>query len=64
MTTTDDGTPIRVSGPEGLLAVVPTMLGFHPSNSLVLMCPANADESARWHVSIYRRATTDRSPPG
>jgi hypothetical protein len=38
MTTTDDATAIRVSGPEGLLAVVPTMLGFHPSNSLVLMC--------------------------
>ena len=38
MTTTDDVTPIRVSGPAGLLAVVPTMLGFHPSNSLVLMC--------------------------
>jgi len=38
MTTTDDATPIRVSGPEGLLAVVPTMLGFHPSDSLVLMC--------------------------
>ncbi len=38
MTTTDDVTPIRISGPTGLLAVVPTMLGFHPSNSLVLMC--------------------------
>ena len=38
MTTTDDVTPIRISGPAGLLAVVPTMLGFHPTNSLVLMC--------------------------
>ena len=38
MTTTDDVTPIRVSGPAGLLAVVPSMLGFHPTNSLVLMC--------------------------
>ena len=38
MTTTDDVTPIRISGPAGLLAVVPSMLGFHPTNSLVLMC--------------------------
>jgi hypothetical protein len=38
MTTTDDVTPIRISGPGGLLATVPSMLGFHPTNSLVLMC--------------------------
>jgi Domain of unknown function (DUF4192) len=38
MTTTGDATPIRVSGPAGLLAAVPPMLGFHPTNSLVLMC--------------------------
>jgi hypothetical protein len=38
MTTTNDVTPIRISGPAGLLAVVPSMLGFHPTNSLVLMC--------------------------
>ena len=38
MTTTDDAPPIRISGPAGLLAAVPPMLGFHPTNSLVLMC--------------------------
>ncbi len=38
MTTTDGMTPIRVNGPAGLLAAVPPMLGFHPTNSLVLMC--------------------------
>ncbi len=38
MTTTDDAAPIRVSGPAGLLAAVPPMLGFHPTNSLVLIC--------------------------
>src|ERR1700712_5583082 len=38
MTTTGDVAPIRVSGPAGLLAAVPPMLGFHPSDSLVLMC--------------------------
>jgi len=38
MTTTDDETPIRISGPVGLLATVPMMLGFHPTNSLVMMC--------------------------
>jgi hypothetical protein len=29
---------IRISGPSGLLAAVPNMLGFHPTDSLVLMC--------------------------
>ncbi len=38
MTTTDDVAPIRVSGPAGLLAAVPPLLGFHPTNSLVLLC--------------------------
>lgn len=38
MTTTGGVTPIKVSGPAGLLAAVPPMLGFHPTNSLVLMC--------------------------
>lgn len=38
MTTTDDVTRLKISGPDGLLAVVPAMLGFHPTNSLVLMC--------------------------
>ena len=28
---------IRISGPRGLLAAVPNMLGFHPTDSLVLM---------------------------
>ncbi len=31
-------TRIRISGPDGLLAVVPSSLGFHPTDSLVLMC--------------------------
>ena len=38
MTTTDDVVPIRISGPAGLLATVPSMLGFHPTRSLVLLC--------------------------
>ncbi len=38
MTTTDDLVPLKVSGPQGLLAVVPTMLGFHPQESLVMLC--------------------------
>lgn len=29
---------IRLSGPAGLLAAVPHLLGFHPDNSIVLMC--------------------------
>lgn len=31
-------TRIRISGPSGLLAAVPNMLGFHPADSIVLMC--------------------------
>lgn len=38
MTTTDDLVPLKVSGPRGLLAAVPTMLGFHPQESMVLLC--------------------------
>lgn len=29
---------IRLNGPSGLVAAVPSSLGFHPTNSLVLMC--------------------------
>ena len=29
---------ISISGPSGLLAAVPNMLGFHPTDSLVVMC--------------------------
>lgn len=29
---------IRLSGPDGLLAAVPHLLGFHPDRSIVLMC--------------------------
>ncbi len=38
MTTTDDVAPIRISGPAGLLAAIPPLLGFHPTASLVLLC--------------------------
>lgn len=31
-------TRIKISGPAGLLAAVPNMLGFHPTDSIVLMC--------------------------
>ncbi len=40
MTHNDDVVPIRISGPIGLLAVVPALLGFHPADSLVLLCLA------------------------
>jgi hypothetical protein len=38
MTAADDVTPIRISGPAGLLAAIPPLLGFHPADSLVLLC--------------------------
>lgn len=40
MSATDDVAPIQISRPAGLLAAVPPMLGFHPTNSLVLLCLA------------------------
>ncbi len=38
MTTTDDVTPIHVTGATGLLAAIPVLVGFHPRRSLVLLC--------------------------
>ena len=38
MTSTNDFTKVRLSGREGLLAAVPAMLGFHPQESLVMLC--------------------------
>lgn len=40
MSTTNKSTALRITGPDGLLAVVPIMLGFHPTNSLVVICLA------------------------
>ncbi len=40
MTTTDDTTTVRLTGRSGLLAAVPAMLGFHPQESLVMVCMA------------------------
>ncbi|MET0865061.1 MAG: DUF4192 family protein, partial [Nakamurella sp.] len=68
-------TPIKVSGPAGLLAAVPPMLGFHPSNSLVLMClsgnrrrvgpvarvdlPAGHDRAMAKHLTAHARNHAD-----
>lgn len=38
MTSTDDFTTVRLSGHDGLLAAIPAMLGFHPQESLVMVC--------------------------
>ena len=38
MTTTDHVTTVQLSGHDGLLAAIPSMLGFHPQESLVLVC--------------------------
>lgn len=38
MSTTNEAVALRISGPDGLLAVVPIMLGFHPADSLVMIC--------------------------
>ena len=40
MTTTDSSPPLVVRGPAGLLATIPTTLGFHPRDSLVQVCLA------------------------
>ena len=36
--TTNEGITLQLSGRSGLLAAVPALLGFHPQESLVLMC--------------------------
>jgi hypothetical protein len=38
MTTTDETTTVRLTGRGGLLAAVPALLGFHPEESLVMVC--------------------------
>lgn len=38
MTTTDETTTVRLTGRGGLLAAVPALLGFHPQESLVMVC--------------------------
>jgi hypothetical protein len=40
MTSTDGFTTVRLSGHDGLLAAIPAMLGFHPQESLVMVCVA------------------------
>lgn len=40
MSTTNEKTALRITGPDGLLAAVPIMLGFHPTDSLVVICLA------------------------
>ncbi len=50
--------PVTVSGSSGLLATVPAMLGFHPAESLVLMCLAGP----RCRVGPVARV--DLPPPG
>ena len=43
----DDTTTIRVTSPADLLALVPSVLGFHPEDSLVLVCLGGASLHAR-----------------
>ena len=38
MNTSSDSTPVQLHGRAGLLAAVPALLGFHPTNSLVMVC--------------------------
>lgn len=75
MTTTDDAAPIRITGPAGLLAAVPPLLGFHPTNSLVLLCvcggrrrvgpvarvdlPPGHDRALAQQLTLYARMHAD-----
>lgn len=42
MTTTEEFAHLKVTGRPGLLAAVPALLGFHPAESLVLICLTGA----------------------
>lgn len=58
MTSTDDITTVRLSGQDGMLTAIPAMLGFHPEESLVLVCLAGL----RQRVGPVIRV--DLRPPG
>jgi len=64
-------TPVRISSPADLLGVVPSMLGFHPAHSVVLVCLAGprrrsmltmrADLPDRTHLVLACRELAERA---
>ena len=60
MTTAADSTLLKLTGRAGLLATVPALLGFHPSESLVLMTLGGP----RHRVGPIMRVDLAGDPPG
>lgn len=53
MTDTDS---LRVTGPEDLLALVPTLMGFHPDHSAVVLTVGGAGQPVHARVDLPQRA--------
>ena len=60
MTSTDDFTTVRLSGRDGLLTAIPAMLGFHPEESLVLVCLTGPRQRVGPVVRVDLRPTDGR----
>ena len=63
MTTTDDITTVRLTGRSGLLAAVPAMLGFHPQESLVMVCMAGPRRRVGPVIRVDLTDPTDPTAP-
>ena len=64
MTSTDDITTVRLSGRDGLLTAIPAMLGFHPEESLVLVCLAGPRQRVGPVIRIDLGSTHHRPGEG
>lgn len=61
MTSTDGFTTVRLSGHDGLLAAIPAMLGFHPEESLVMVCVAGPRQRVGPVIRVDLGPTDHRS---
>ncbi len=61
MTSTDDCTTVRLSGHDGLLTAIPAMLGFHPEESLVMVCVAGPRQRVGPVIRVDLHLTGHRS---
>ena len=50
---------IKLTSPHELLAVVPYLLGFHPTRSLVLLCLSNHKLGLTQRLNLPRPEDTD-----
>lgn len=61
MTSTGDFTTVRLSGHDGLLVAIPAMLGFHPEESLVMVCVSGPRQRVGPVIRVDLEPTGHRS---